>query len=326
MFQHVEKDKILFDKKPRIDYLGIAEKEKWEHDALIESAKSENIDIVKSKEQDARKDGKKIVWYCCEYVRDILAGAINLRVRQDDFWGSFIPSFAGLENHTRAAELAGTTVHFNHQFSGYDCKGNFKMSFDADHISKVKAGISYHLERLENSRVLLYYIESLLGDIQNSKNLGSFAGMDKYSREIQPLAVWLEEERVKAETKAKVFLEHDTRPLFPFFQDGESLDLALRAAFETGLINQAGKWVHIGEKTKAISIFWRVAVETGLAKVSPVYKVISAIEIQFSYNFGKNAIDRKKPFAQFDNPKSEYPEKYKQLCKDLFAIMRPGKT
>jgi hypothetical protein len=107
------------------------------------------------------------------------------------------------------------------------------------------------------------------------------------------------------------------RPLLPYFHGSKELDLALKAATETGLISEAGKWVHNGYKTKAISVFWRAAVKAGVAKAdAPIYKVIEAIKEQFSEHFGQNAIDKKKDIADFGD---EYKELYERLC----AIMRP---
>ncbi len=109
----------------------------------------------------------------------------------------------------------------------------------------------------------------------------------------------------------------DSRPLFLFFHGSKELDLALKAATNTGLISEAGKWGHIGHKTKAISVFWRAAVKAELAKAdAPIYKVIEAVKEQFSEYFGQNAIDKKREIAAFG-------DEYKELYKSLLAIMRP---
>lgn len=108
-----------------------------------------------------------------------------------------------------------------------------------------------------------------------------------------------------------------SHPLLPFFHNQEVLDLALKAAKETGLINAESRWVHVGEKTHAISVFWRAAVTAGLAKAdAPIYKVTPAISEHFGNKFGVNAIDKKKDLADFG-------ETYKELYKALLAIMRP---
>jgi hypothetical protein len=109
----------------------------------------------------------------------------------------------------------------------------------------------------------------------------------------------------------------DPHPLLPFFHNEEKIDLALHAAKETGLINAEGTWAHIGEKTHAISVFWRAAVTAGAAKAdAPIYKVTSALSEQFGNKFGQNAINKKKEIADFG-------ETYKELYKALLAIMRP---
>lgn len=109
-------------------------------------------------------------------------------------------------------------------------------------------------------------------------------------------------------------------PLYPFFHDAKSLDLALRAALETGVINEAGKWAHIGEKTNALTMFWRAAVKTGLAKAdAPAYKVSKAAEAQFSVHFGQNAIISTKQRKEI----ADFGEDYKELYKALCEIMRP---
>lgn len=116
--------------------------------------------------------------------------------------------------------------------------------------------------------------------------------------------------------KEDVRVEEDF-PLSPFFHDGQKLDLALRAAFETELTNEDGKWVHIGEKTKAASVFWRAAVTAGLAKAdTAAAKISTAIGSQFSFYLGPNAIDKKREIADFG-------EDYKELYKSLLKIMRP---
>jgi len=130
--------------------------------------------------------------------------------------------------------------------------------------------------------------------------------------------------RFKGYLEKKLLGNEDVRvedfPLFPFFHDGQKLDLALRAAFETGLINEFSRWAHIGEKTNAVTMFWRAAVKTGLAKAdSPVYKVIKAIEVQFSIPFGQNAIISTKQKKEI----AEFGEDYKELYKALCDIMRP---
>ncbi len=106
--------------------------------------------------------------------------------------------------------------------------------------------------------------------------------------------------------------------LSPYFQNADSLDIALKAAFETKLLNYDGHWSHLGDKTKAVSVFWRACVTSGLAKAdAPVYKVSNAMREQFSMNsLGQNAIDRKKEI-------SEFGEEYKELYKQLLQIMRP---
>jgi hypothetical protein len=130
---------------------------------------------------------------------------------------------------------------------------------------------------------------------------------------------------LKAETTATVFGRYiegnnDPRPLFPYFHSSEKLSLAIQAAFKTGLINENEVWGHIGEKTKAVTMFWRAAVKMGLAKAdAPVYKVVEAIKAQFSVSFGQNAIistKQKKEIADFG-------EDYKELYKALCEIMRP---
>lgn len=136
----------------------------------------------------------------------------------------------------------------------------------------------------------------------------------------------------KADARAKVFARFieaeqapqygipplmDTRPLLPYFHGGTELDLALKAAIEMELLNKIGKWAHIGEKTKAVSIFWRAAVTARLAKAdAPIYKVTAAMKEQFSMKLGQNAIDKKKEIADFG-------EKYREIYKNLLAIMRP---
>lgn len=127
--------------------------------------------------------------------------------------------------------------------------------------------------------------------------------------------------RFKRYLETKLLGNQDLRvkdfPLYPFFQDGQKLDLALRAAFETGLTNEDGKWGHIGEKTKAASIFWRAAVTAGLAKAdTAAAKISTAIGSQFSFYLGPNAIDKKREIADFG-------EDYKELYKSLLKIMRP---
>lgn len=108
------------------------------------------------------------------------------------------------------------------------------------------------------------------------------------------------------------------RPLLKYFNGSKELDLALKAATDTGLINEAGKWGHIGGyKTNALSVWWRAAVATGLAKSdAPIYKVIDAIKEQFSVHFGQNAIDQKREIADFG-------KEYEELYDRLYAIMRP---
>jgi hypothetical protein len=110
----------------------------------------------------------------------------------------------------------------------------------------------------------------------------------------------------------------DSRPLAPYFRGDDELDLALKAAFETQLLNDAGKWAHLGDRTKAVSIFWKASVTTGLAKAdAPVYKVTKAMKEQFLMDsLGPNAIDKKKEIADFG-------EEYKELYKRLLKIMRP---
>lgn len=109
----------------------------------------------------------------------------------------------------------------------------------------------------------------------------------------------------------------DSRPLAPYFHSSDQLDLAIKAATETGLI-QNGVWVHIGYKTNAVSIFWRAAIAAGLAKAdAPLNKVVGALKAQFSLDsLGANAIDKKKKINDFD-------EQYKELYKSLLAVMRP---
>lgn len=130
---------------------------------------------------------------------------------------------------------------------------------------------------------------------------------------------------LKAETTANVFGRYiegnnDRRPLFPYFHSSEKLSRAIQAAFKTGLITENELWEHIGEKTKAVTIFWRAAVKMGLAKAdAPAYKVAKAIEAQFSVPLGQNAIistKQKKEIADFG-------EDYKELYKALCEIMRP---
>lgn len=116
----------------------------------------------------------------------------------------------------------------------------------------------------------------------------------------------------------KCNLDTDTRPLAPFFHGKESLDLALKAAFVAELINEGGQWIHSGYKTNAVSVFWRAAVKTRLAKAdAPNGKVSQAIKMQFGIDsLWINAIDQKRDIAQFGEP-------YKELYKKLLSEMRP---
>lgn len=110
----------------------------------------------------------------------------------------------------------------------------------------------------------------------------------------------------------------DLRPLAPFFHGKERMDLALKAAFIGGLIDESGKWIYSGDRTKAVSVFWRAAVKTGLAKAdAAIYKVSPAIKSQFSFeSLGINAIDKKRDIDEFG-------EVYREMYKALLTVMRP---
>jgi len=209
--EYLKKDEIIFAQKSRPDYSGIPEKEEnyaastqhvfravTPHNEMIydlhNAAYKKNQDILEKMETEAQKAGKTIIWYCCEFVRGILEGSINQGIRPDDFGGSFVPSFAGEENHSKWRKDQGISQPDNHQYSGYTCKGNGMNIFNDKHVSKFKSDIQWHMDRLENDKIRLYYLESLMKDIQNSKKLQGIGERDKYSREIQPLNLWLENE------------------------------------------------------------------------------------------------------------------------------------
>ncbi|MFN8302598.1 MAG: hypothetical protein U0U46_08905 [Saprospiraceae bacterium] len=125
------------------------------------------------------------------------------------------------------------------------------------------------------------------------------------------------ERREREKAAAQTPSLKDLRPLASYFHSSDQLDLAIKAATETGLI-QDGVWVHIGYKTNAVSIFWRAAITAGLAKAdAPLNKVVGAIKAQFRLeSLGVNAIDKKKGVNDFD-------KQYKELYKSLLAVMRP---
>lgn len=293
---HLKKDEIIFAQKPQPDYSGIPEREpkKYttstthvlrglsEHDQKVydleQAARMRNFDKIDQMEAEAQKEGKAIVWYCCEFVRDILEGAINRGIRPDDFWHSFVPSFAGKENHRVWKKEMGFKEPPNHQYSGYMCEGNYFMMFDESHVAKFKEGVKQHLEKLETENLRLYYLESLTNDIQNSKSILAFEGRDKYNREIQPLNLWIEKEAdaikgklsgvapIISEPKKAGRKPAPPRTFLSLFKGESEMKRLLDAAASIGLIVADGErytWPDEGNKSHRIRAFWYAAVDAG---------------------------------------------------------------
>ncbi len=104
----------------------------------------------------------------------------------------------------------------------------------------------------------------------------------------------------------------DTPPDNEFFHDDAKMQKAFEVAHQYGLTHIDDKWCFIGEKTHAISVFWRAAVAAGLAKSdAPVYKVCAFLRERFKMErLGKNAIDKKKRIEEFGH---EFQELYNKL-------------
>ena len=199
--------------------------------------------------------------------------------------------------------------------------GELWMWFDQIHKapSYVKTLADFELELLEievqkkifQSRLEIEEVEAV-----NPGHKLSSPHLEKYEAVLGRVLGELERRKEAAAPQPEIAA--DLRPLLPYFHDGQNLDLALNAATETGLIDDAGKWVHVGFKTHAVSIFWRACVVASLAKSdAPVYKVRIAMKEQFCMDsLGPNAIDQKKEIADFG-------EDYKELYKELLKKIRP---
>lgn len=105
-----------------------------------------------------------------------------------------------------------------------------------------------------------------------------------------------------------ILMELERRESFSALLYPGCLDIAIKAAFEVGLINSNGKWCYTGAKTNAVSLYWRALVATGLAKAEkPMVSVVDGMGLQFSIDLGKNAINKNKK-----------PEAYKRDEQDLY--------
>ena len=87
-----------------------------------------------------------------------------------------------------------------------------------------------------------------------------------------------------------------------FFKDFAAMGKAFRVANECELTHADGSWCFVGEKTHAITIFWRAAIAAGLARAdAPMLKVIPFLKDYFKLEkLGKNAIDKKRKIEEYD--------------------------
>ena len=180
-----------------------------------------------------------------------------------------------------------------------------KTTGDLD-FEKLLARIFEFAELFKDEKVRAYFFQKVIEDGLRENHLND--GQTDFQ---------ILKNKIEGRLKNSLQKPEDLRPLLPYFYNSETLDLALSAAIEVGLLNISGDWIHVGFKTSALSMFWRASVKAELSKPgATMYKVSKAAGEQFKFDFGQNAIDQKREIANFGT-------EYKELYKALLDLMRP---